>query len=453
MSSTQNLELGVEVEQPSPIMRKLTIKVPALRVKRHIEKGLAAVQKTAEVKGFRVGYVPIAIVKARYDESLDEVVKQKDFRILGQPQIDTPENKTGAGAHDHVLHEDRDLTFTATFEVMPEVKVQGYTGLSVNQEKVEITDTDVDKVIQNLLESQAQLEPVQGGLALEDGTASSRPSQKGDFLDAEIEAKKVSATGELEALPEFSGSRMIEIGLDSFLPGFDDQVTGVRQSESKTFRLDLPADFQEPKFASAVIEFSVKVNGLKTKKLPTLDDSFAKQVGYESVDDLKVKGRDFLTKERSDESKRKLQGEILGKIIEKNQFDVPAVLVETQTRALAQDWAQELKKQGYDEKLIKAIVTQELESLKKRAEGQVRVSLILEAIAKEESISVTQDEVKGEIANLSTGMNVDAVELQDFYEKNSSRKDDLEFRMRQERTIQFLIDQSKVNLIAPVVNA
>jgi trigger factor len=167
-------------------------------------------------------------------------------------------------------------------------------------------------------------------------------------------------------------------------------------------------------------------------------------LGYESLADLQVKARDFLAKEKTDESERKLKSDLLSKIIEKNPFDVPAALIEGQTRALAQDWAQELKKQGYDEQLIQNIITQELDSLKKRAESQVRASLILEAIAQEESISVKSEELDEEISRLAAEMKVEKAKLEEYYAKNSGRKDDMEFRLRQERTLKFLLDKSKI---------
>ena len=147
------MQFSVNVEKQSSIVRKLTIKVPAAEVKNHLDRGLVSVQKTAKLKGFRPGQAPLSIIKQYYgedvrhrvfhtliDESYEKAVKEHQLMTIGSPKIDTPEHKTGDGAHDHTLHENQDLTFIATVEVMPEVKVKGYTGISVTQDKVEITE-------------------------------------------------------------------------------------------------------------------------------------------------------------------------------------------------------------------------------------------------------------------------------------------------------------------------
>ncbi len=460
MATTRSMEFSVEVETPSSIVRKLTIKVPSHEVQKHLDRGLVTVQKTAQVKGFRVGQVPLSLVKQYYgedvrhrvfhnliDESFDQAVKEKEIRVLGRPHIDTPNHQTGKGDHDHTLKEDQELTFTATFEVMPEVKVKGYTGIAVNQEKVDITDDQVEKVVINLQNSQGQLVPASSGLALADGSESSRPVQNGDFVDIKFSGGMVT-DNTVQIRPDMQGSRMIEVGANTWIPGFEENLIGMRRGETKTFRLTFPSDFAETSLAGHEVEFTVTVNEVKEKKLPVLDDEFAKQVGHENLGDLRVKAREFLQRERIADSEQKLQSELLGKIIEKNHFDVPVALIEGQTRALAEDWAQDLKKQGYEEKFIQQTITHEIENLKKRAENQVRASLVLEAIAKEEGISINTEEVEMEIDRLSVTMNVEKTKLQEYYAKNSGRKEDLEFRLRQERTIKFLLDKAKIKSVA-----
>ena len=453
--SKSNLELSVEVEKPSDILRKLKIKVPANVVKLQLEKGLIAVQKTAKLKGFRPGQAPISIIKQYYgedvrhrvfhtliDESFDKAIRDHSLRAVGRPKIETPDHQTGTGDHDHTLHDDKDLTFIATCEVMPDLDIKGYTGLSITEEKVEITDEQVEAVVSNLLNSQAQIVPVEEGLALTDGS-SSRAVQKGDFADVQFTGGLVTEQGVVQR-EDMKGARMIEVGLNQWIPGFEDQLIGITKGQTKTFKLQFPADFSQAEMAGKEAEFTVTVNEIKEKKLPTLDDDFATQLGYESVKDVRVKAADYLEKEKTAELERNVRTQLLSQIIEKNPFEIPTVLIEGQARALAQEWAEELKSQGYQEKLVQMIVSQDVEGLKKRAEGQVRASLILEAIAKEEKISVSEDEVESEMERLSKSMNVDRDRLDEFYGKNPSRKEDLEFRLRQEQTLKFIIGQAKV---------
>ena len=182
---TSRMQLQVTVEKPSSILRKLTIKVPASVVATRFNRGLAEVQKDAKLKGFRPGQAPIAIIKQYYgadirhrvyhnliDESFQEAVRENKLMAVGRPTIESPDHKHGEGDHDHAINEDKDFTFTATIEILPEIEVKGYTGLALTQEKKEVTEDDVEKVIQGMLDSQAQIEPVAGGLVQADGILS-----------------------------------------------------------------------------------------------------------------------------------------------------------------------------------------------------------------------------------------------------------------------------------------
>jgi trigger factor len=183
---------------------------------------------------------------------------------------------------------------------------------------------------------------------------------------------------------------------------------------------------------------------VKEKKLPTLDDEMAKTMGYENVADLRTKAKEHLTQERNGQVEGKLRNDLITAILEKNSFDVPQALIESQTRALAQDWANELKRQGVNDQVIQQAIMSELEGLKKRAESQVRASLVLEAIAKNEKIEIKDEDLAAEFANMSKQMNVEEEKIRDFYAKDPGRKEDLSFRLRQERTIKFLLDKAKI---------
>jgi trigger factor len=450
------MEFTVHVEKPSNTTRKLTIKVPAQTVASRYEKGLAEVQKTAKLKGFREGQVPISIVKQYYgddvrhrlfhtliEESYRLAVRDQKIQAVGSPQIETPDHKTGAGAHDHSIGEGQDLTFTATVEVLPEIEVKGYTGVARTREKAEIGDADVDKVIANLRDSQAQLVPPAGGLVMADGSSSSRAVRKGDFVDMAFSGGVVTDKG-VEERDGMKGSRMLEVGSDALIPGFEDELVGMRAGETKTFRVPFPKDFHEGGLAGKDAEFTVTINEVKEKKVPELDDDFAKQLGYESVADMRVKAKEHLLREREQEVERKLRSDLLQALIEKNPFEVPMSLIQAQTRALAQDVAQNLKQQGFADQMIQETLTAELDGLKKRAENQVRATLILEAIAKKESIAVTAEDVDSEISKMAEQMKVDLDKVRDYYTQQPQRRDDLEFRMREDRTVRFLLEKSKV---------
>ena len=451
-----SMDLVVSVENTSPIRRKLTIKIPARTVANRFERSLAEVQRTANLKGFRPGQAPISVVRQMYgadvrhrlyhnliDESFQEAVREQKLMTIGRPEIEAGEHKHGEGEHDHAAHEDKDFTYTATVEVMPEIDVKGYTGIALTREKVEIKDTDVEALIKNVQDSHAELIPVGGGLVGADGRASSRPVQKGDYVEMNFDGGVVTETG-VEPQEGMKGNRMIEVGSDSLIPGFEDNLVGMRSGETKTFRVPFPKDFHEDTLAGKESEFTVTINEVKEKKLPALDDDFAKQIGHETMDEFRTKAREHLTKDRTASVERKLRSDLIEALIQKNPFDVPLTLVETQTRALAQDWAEELKRNGLDDQTIQGAIMQELPNLKKRSESQVRASLILEAISKKQNITITDAQVEAEMEKISAQMKVEMPRLKEFYEKNPGRREDLEFRMRQDATVEYLMTQSKI---------
>lgn len=454
------MELSIEIEKPSSVLRKMKIKVPAKIVKSYFEKGLVSVQKDAKLKGFRPGQAPLGIIKQYYgsdvrhrvlhhliDESFEEALQQKELKTIGQPKIQTPQHQTGEGAHDHTLDENQDLSYEATFEVMPDLKMKGYSGISVEQEKVEITDEQVEKAIESLRQSHGQLVSVVSESHLSESTQTSRVVQMGDFVDIEMSGGLVSEEG-IQPRQDMKGHPVIEVGSHQWIPGFEEQLIGMIRGEVKVFRLQFPSDYGSQDLANREAEFTVKVNEIKEKKLPALDDEFAKQAGFENFTHLQAQAQEILIRNQTKESDEKLKSSLLSKVIEKNPFEVPVALIEGQTRILVQNWAQDLKKQGFHEKMIQEAITPEIESLRKKAESQVRTSLILEAIAKEEKITIQPNELDQELDRLAESLKMTRPQVQDVYSKNPDRQSDLEFKLRQEKTIQFLLNQAKIKSVS-----
>ena len=188
------------------------------------------------------------------------------------------------------------------------------------------------------------------------------------------------------------------------------------------------------------------MNEVKEKKLPALDDELAKTMGYEGLTDLQTKIREHLLKDETEQAEGKLRSDLLQAIIEKNEFELPTSLVEAQTRSLAQDWAGELKRQGVDEATIQQAVGKELENIRKRAESQVRASLLLESIAQKEKVEVSEKDFEEELEKTAASMQVEVPKLREFYAKDPGRKEDFMFRMRQDRVVKFLLDSAKIKL-------
>jgi trigger factor len=441
------MNIQVTVENVSKISKKLTIKVPKEEVNRAFQKGLATLQKTANLKGFRPGQAPLSMIKQFYGEDLKHRVyhdliedsysaalNKEKIHAVSQPSIESPKHQTGAGEHDHGISENEELQYTATVEVMPEIEPKGYTGLALTQATTDVTEDDMKKAIDQLLDSQAELKTTEDA---------AYKVKKHDFVDIEFKGGIVTDKG-LDERPGMSGTRLLEIGSESFIEGFEDEVIGMKKGETKTFKITFPKDYFEKSIAGQKAEFTVTANEIKQKSVPTLTDDLAKTLGYESVTDLKSKAKDYLINEKKTDSERKLKSDLLQALIEKNTFDIPQGLVQAQTRALAQDVAQNLKQQGFNDQMIQDALTHEMENLKKRADNQVRASLILESIAKKETITVSEDEIKTEITKMAQNMRMTEDKVSEFYQGNPARKADLEFRLREEKAVQFILSKSKL---------
>ncbi len=439
------MELQVQVEKTSNVHRKLMIRVPAQTVARRFEQSLQELSRTVKLKGFRPGHVPLQVVKQYYgedvrhrlfhnliDESFQQALRSEKIRAVGRPQIETPEHQTGKGEHDHALSETQDLSFTATVEILPEIEIKGYTGLSVSRGKADVTDEDMKKVIDGLRDAQAELRPVEEARAV----------KMGDHVDLKFKGGIVTPAG-IEEKEGMSGARVLEVGSNSLIPGFEEELVGMKAGETKTFRIHFPKEYHA-EFAEKEAEFTVTTESLKEKVVPELNDDLAKNLGYEGLEDMRSKAREHLVVERAQEVDRKLRSDLLQELISKNPFDLPQSLLEAQTRSLMSEVSQNLRQQGFNDQMIGEALQVEGAGLKKKAENQVRASLLLETIFKKEGLSVSADDLSKEMTRMAASMNVDIERLRDFYEKNANRREDLDFRLKEDRAVSFLLEKAKV---------
>lgn len=440
------METQIKLENVSAIQKKFIVTIPAERVTKTVEKKFLETQKTASLKGFRPGKVPLSMVKQFYaedvkqkalqsliSESYSEALQKHPLRIVGEPQIEgVPhghENEEGHQHHHIHIHEGESLSFAATVEIVPEIEPKDYKGLSLEKASEEITQEDIAGVRKSLLDRKAELNPVD------------RAAKMGDYVDFKYEGKMKNET---EVNPDLSGNRSAELGSGQLLAEFEKGIVGVKAGGTQTFTMTYASDYRDQKLAGKEVQYTVDVREVKEKILPEWTEELAKEFGYESVADFEKKTTERLAKGRKDEVDNQLRNSMIEKLIEKNAFEVPQALVYSQIRALADDYSNELKRYGFNDQMIQSAIMSQLEDFKKRADTQVRAGILLDAIAKKEKIDPKEADLESELTKMAEGYGVEPKVLRDRFAGNPREKSNFEFRVREELTIQLILGAAKI---------
>jgi trigger factor len=442
------METQIKLENVSAIQKKFIVTIPADRVTKTVEKKFIETQKVASLKGFRPGKVPLTMVKQFYaddvkqralqtliSESYSEALQKHPLRIVGEPQIEgVPhghEDETGHQHHHIHIHDGESLSFTATVEIVPEVEPKDYKGLSLEKNSEEVTAEDLGQVKKSLLDRKAELTPVE------------RAAKMGDHVDFKYEGKVKTDAG-FESNPELGGNRAAELGSGQLMPEFEAGIVGVKPGANKTFKMTYPSDYRDQNLAGKEAEYTVDVREVKEKKLPEWTEDLAKEFGYEGIADFETKTRERLSKGKKEEVDNQLRNHMIEKLIEKNAFEVPQALVYSQIRALADDYANELKRYGFNDQMVQSAIVSQLEDFKKRAETQVRAGILLDSIAKKEKIEVKPSDMEAELTKMAKGYGVETSTLQERFDSNPREKSNFEFRVREEMTIQLILSAAKI---------
>ncbi|MBS1959043.1 MAG: trigger factor [Bdellovibrionales bacterium] len=440
------METQIKLENVSAIQKKFIVTIPAEKVTKTVEKKYIEAQRTASIKGFRPGKVPLNMVKQYYgedvrnralntliNETYSEAIKKHPMRIVGDPQIEGLEHDHGDGkTHTHLhLNEGEAMTYVALVEVVPEIDPKDYKGLTVEKISPDVTKEDVEAVKKNLLERKAEVTPVE------------RAARMGDFVDFKFDGK-LKTGKEFVSDANLSGDRQAEIGSGQLIPDFELNLVGMKSGDTKTFKMKYPKDFKDEKLAGKEAEYEVSMREVKEKNIPSWSEELAKEFGYKDIADFETKTKEGLTKQKADDADTHLRNSMIEKLIEKNNFDVPQGLVYSQIRALADDYTQELKRYGFNDQMAQQAVVSQLADFKKRAETQVRAGILLDSIAKKEKIEPKESDIEVEVAKMAGSYGVEPKMLKDRFEQNPRDKQNFEYRVREELTIQFILNSAKI---------
>jgi trigger factor len=429
------LKLQVAVADISQCRKGLTVEVPVEEVNAAFEKTYGAYARHLKIPGFRPGRVPRELIKQRFakeaeeevvqslvPEALQAAVAEHMLRVVGEPQIDALSISQG-----------EPLKFRATFEVMPEFELKEYKGLKLTKRVATVTDEDVEHTLDHLRQSAAEFVPVED-----------RPSRDGDFVSVNLVGKYVEPPEEEDLK---SDDVQIEIGANNVQPEFNENLRDVKAGDVREFSVKYPEDFSAEGLAGKTLDFTATVVAVREKEAPELDDEFARDFGdYENLQQLRDRIRENLTASAESRADSGLREEVVKRILEDYDFEVPSALVEPQATDRAREFAYLLMRNGVPPQTIKEIDWEgRMNEFRPLAARDVRSALVFDKIGEAEKVEVSRWEVEAEIERMASMSGEPADQLKARLTKDDSLSS-IEHRLRHQRALEAVIKHAEVTV-------
>lgn len=413
----------------------LTIEVEQAQVDEAVDQAFKKVVKQVNLPGFRKGKVPRKIFESRFGvESLYQDALEILFpTVYGQAVLETGISPVDRPEVDvDQMGKDQNWIIKATVTVKPEVQLGDYKGIAIEAKEFPVTDEEIDAELTKMQERSAELNVVEDGEVV-----------SGDYAIIDFE-------GFVDGVA-FEGGKgenyNLEIGSNSFIPGFEDQIIGMKKDEEKDVVVTFPEDYHSADLAGKEATFKVKVNEVKRKSLPALDDEFAKDVSeFETLDELKADIKNKLEKKAEEDKENYERQAVIEKVAENATIEIPEIMIESEVDHMMKDFEQRLSYQGINLDLyyqFSGLDEEKLrEQMKEEASKRVRNSLTLEAISKAENVEVTDEEVEEEINSLADMYKRPVEEIRQFFagrDQLEGIKNDIRIR----KTIDLLVEMNK----------
>ena len=411
--------MSVQVENLEKNMAKLTIEVPAEELEKAIQAAYVKEKGKISIPGFRKGKVPRAMIEKMYgpgiffedaantliSQEYPKAVDESGLDVVSRPEIDITQIEKG-----------KPFIFTAEVAVKPEVTLGTYMGVQVTKEDIFVTDEELDAEIDKERESNARM------ITVED-----RPVADGDTAVIDYEGfvdGEAFEGGKAENQP-------LVIGSHSFIDNFEEQLIGKNAGEEVVVNVTFPEEYHAPELAGKPAVFHVKINEIKSKELPDLDDEFAQDVSeFDTLAEYRESVKEKIQKRKENEAEHKREEEAIQKIVEDSQMEIPEAMINTQARSMVDDFANRIAQQGLSMEQYMQFtgmtVEQMLEQMKPDALKRIQNSLVLEAIAKDQDIQISEEEIEEELGKMAQmyGMPVDELKkLVGDSEKDSIKLD------------------------------
>lgn len=418
--------MQVSVETTSGLERRMTVELPVERIDSEVQSRLQRMSRSARVKGFRPGKVPQKVLAQQYGKQIrDEVVgeliqssyfeaiSQQSLQPAGMPSIEPKVNEAG-----------KNLEFIATFEVMPEVTLADVAGVKLERKVAEVSDADLDKMLETLRKQRASWQAVD------------RAAAEGDRLNIDF---KGTIDGE-----EFTGNAgngvPVTIGAKRMIAGFEEGLVGAKAGDELTLDLQFPEEYAHKEVAGKPVKFAVKVNSVEESKLPELDEEFAKSfgIGDGSLESLREEVRQNMVREMKQALTEGNKRAVMDKLLELNQIEVPQALVENEAETLKQQMQQQMyAPQG------KSGVQLDTSMFMDQAKRRVSLGLILSETIKANGLKADEDTVRAKVEDLASTYE-EPQEVIDWYYADKRRLSQVESLVLEEAVVDWVYGKADV---------
>ncbi len=423
-----------ETKNRESVKREISVEIPADEVARETEVIIQKYQKVARLPGFRAGHVPASIIKQRFGEEVKsdvvEALVPKYFRREAEKQGLMPVSQPRVT--DLHIHDSEPLRFKASFEVMPEIPVEGYKELRADKPEIAVNDEEVEQALDNVREQHATFTSVEG-----------RPLADGDFAQASLDGRPKDGQATKDANPVHMDEVLVEIGGKNTMPEFTEHLRGASAGAERTFEVNYPQDASDKRLAGKTFSYTVKIHAIKQKSLPELNDEFAKELGeFTSMDAVKREIRENMEAEKRHTAEHEAKDKLVAELVKRNEFEVPESLVERQIDLRLERGLRALAAQGMKMEDMKKMDLPRLRvGQREQALQDVKSSLLLERIAELENITVSDHELNQEVEALAkqTKQTPEAVRARLTQDGGLDR---IRNRIRSEKALNFLYHQS-----------
>jgi trigger factor len=421
------------VEKVSSLERKLNIQVPAKEVQEAFERAFKGIQQHVQVKGFRKGKAPINTIRTMYGDRVKQdvindlvqkcyasAINEHSLEPISYPAIEFDDIST-----------EKDFSFTAEFEVRPDIADPVVDGLTVKKEKLTVNDELVDKTLDDIRGSRAETAPL----------LENRPAQKGDIATIDFEGNLLTGPLENGSAKDFD----LELGGNQFIPGFEENVVGMTIGQSKDIQISFPEDYHVKDLAGKPVTFKTTLKGLKKKSLPELNDEFAKGLGgnYENLEALKKAIREDFEKRESKRINDEFKNRLMKVVVERNPVEVPKSLLQEQKKALVDDFKQRLKQQGMDEAAFADYQDKWDMDFNQTATFMIQSSFLSDSIARKQNLYATEADFNQKLQEYANETGLEYSKIKEFY-ADKDRRSKLMYQITEEKVISFLASKVKV---------